>query len=242
MKSDIILIDNQGKGFTEALKETKKVASYTGLEPKLTTRLQLMTEEMLSLARSVTGEMQASFWIENEGSQFDLHMATKTIMDKEKRYNLLSTASSRKNEAAKGFLGKLRDKLEEAMAAEVDHSEEEIPMDIIVDLANEYGYASSGESFSIADKSEAWIMELIGKGTNLRNGVNTNKGIVWVKNGADKRKVFDNAELAEMMSQCGSFAPDEAAVKDFGIKDMDEQVLKKYLLNRFAAKKGRGKF
>ena len=134
MKSDIILIDNQGKGFTEALKETKKVASYTGLEPKLTTRLQLMTEEMLSLARSVTGEMQASFWIENEGSQFDLHMATKTIMDKEKRYNLLSTASSRKNEAAKGFLGKLRDKLEEAMAAEVDH-EEEIPMDIIEDLA-----------------------------------------------------------------------------------------------------------
>jgi len=27
-----------------------------------------------------------------------------------------------------------------------------------------------------------------------------NKGIVWVKNGADKRKVFDNAELAEMMT------------------------------------------
>ena len=135
MRSDIILIDNQGKGFTEALAETKKVASYTGLEPKLTTRLQLMTEEMLSLARSVTGEMQASFWIENEGAQFDLHMATKTVMDKEKRYNLLSSASSRKNEAARGFLGKLRDKLEEAMAAEVDHSED-IPMDIMSDLAN----------------------------------------------------------------------------------------------------------
>ena len=57
MKSDIILIDNQGNGFAEALEETKKVASYTGLEPKLTTRLQLMTEEMLSLARSVTGEI-----------------------------------------------------------------------------------------------------------------------------------------------------------------------------------------
>ena len=65
----------------------------------------------------------------------------------------------------------------------------------------------------------------------IKEGLNKpyhdNKGIVWVKNGADKRKVFDNAELAEMMSQCGSFAPDEAAVKDFGIKDMDEQVLKK---------------
>ena len=37
-----------------------------------------------------------------------------------------------------------------------------------------------------------------------------NKGIVWIKNGADKRKVFDNAELAEMMTECGNFAPDEA--------------------------------
>ncbi len=31
-----------------------------------------------------------------------------------------------------------------------------------------------------------------------------NKGVIWVKNGADKRKVFDNAELAEMMSECGA--------------------------------------
>lgn len=43
----------------------------------------------------------------------------------------------------------------------------------IVELANTYGYASSGESFSIADQNEAWIMELIGKGPG-------NKGIVWV--------------------------------------------------------------
>ena len=46
-------------------------------------------------------------------------------------------------------------------------------IEIIADLANTYGYASSGESFSIADTEEAWIMELIGKGPD-------NKGIVWV--------------------------------------------------------------
>ena len=44
---------------------------------------------------------------------------------------------------------------------------------IIVDLANTYGYCSSGESFSLIDQEEAWIMELIGKGPN-------DKGIVWV--------------------------------------------------------------
>ena len=52
---------------------------------------------------------------------------------------------------------------------------------VIVELANKYGYASSGESFSIADKNEAWIMELIGKGSKLdEKGNNLRKGIVWV--------------------------------------------------------------
>ena len=46
-------------------------------------------------------------------------------------------------------------------------------IDIIVELANTYGYCSSGESFSIIDQNEAWIMELIGKGPDQ-------KGIVWV--------------------------------------------------------------
>ena len=41
------------------------------------------------------------------------------------------------------------------------------------ELVAEYGYASSGESFSIADANEAWIMELIGKGAGK-------KGAVWV--------------------------------------------------------------
>lgn len=51
---------------------------------------------------------------------------------------------------------------------------------VIVDLANEYGYASEGETFSIADKNEAWIMDLVGKGTEMKDGVNTRKGLVWV--------------------------------------------------------------
>ncbi|NDP20630.1 MAG: dipeptidase [Paludibacter sp.] len=44
---------------------------------------------------------------------------------------------------------------------------------VMTDLVAEYGYYSSGESFSIADPNEVWIMEMIGKGRN-------NKGAVWV--------------------------------------------------------------
>ena len=45
-------------------------------------------------------------------------------------------------------------------------------IETIVALANEYGYPSEGETFSIADKDEAWVMDLVGKGEQ--------KGIVWV--------------------------------------------------------------
>ncbi|MDE6236716.1 MAG: C69 family dipeptidase [Muribaculaceae bacterium] len=40
------------------------------------------------------------------------------------------------------------------------------------ELVKNYGYASEGESFSIADKDEVWVMEMIGKGAE--------KGAVWV--------------------------------------------------------------
>ena len=44
---------------------------------------------------------------------------------------------------------------------------------VITELVRQYGYASSGESFSISDANEAWIMEIIGKGKY-------EKGAVWV--------------------------------------------------------------
>ncbi|MDE6559522.1 MAG: C69 family dipeptidase, partial [Muribaculaceae bacterium] len=45
-------------------------------------------------------------------------------------------------------------------------------IDIMTDLVDKYGYVSSGESFSIADKDEVWVMEMIGKGAE--------KGAVWI--------------------------------------------------------------
>ena len=67
----------------------------------------------------------------------------------------------------------------------------------------------------------------------LNKPYHDNKGIVWMKNGADKRKVFGNAELAEMMTDCGSFAPDEAGVRDATVNDLDATTIKQFLGNRF---------
>ncbi|NVO18481.1 MAG: C69 family dipeptidase [Bacteroidetes bacterium] len=58
---------------------------------------------------------------------------------------------------------------------------------IMTDLVAEYGYYSEGESFSISDANEVWIMEMIGKGKpeiikdkKGRITVKYNKGAVWV--------------------------------------------------------------
>jgi dipeptidase len=61
----------------------------------------------------------------------------------------------------------------------------------IVELANTYGYASSGESFSICDPNEAWIMELIGKGEG-------EKGIVWVARQIPEGYVSGHANQARI--------------------------------------------
>ena len=59
------------------------------------------------------------------------------------------------------------------------------------------------------------------------------KGIVWVKQGADKRKVFDNAELIAMLMENRQMHPDSMPVNGTSIKDLDENTLRDYLLNRF---------
>lgn len=61
-----------------------------------------------------------------------------------------------------------------------------------------------------------------------------NKGIIWVKNGADKRKVFDNSELADMMGDCGRYDADEEAVRNATIDDLDANTIKLYMMERFA--------
>lgn len=44
---------------------------------------------------------------------------------------------------------------------------------VMTDLVAEHGYASMGESFSVSDPNQAWILEMIGKGEKA-------KGAVWV--------------------------------------------------------------
>ena len=63
----------------------------------------------------------------------------------------------------------------------------------IGDLVAEYGYYSTGESFSIGDPNEVWIMEIIGKGPGK-------KGAVWVARRVPDGYICGHANQARIRS------------------------------------------
>ncbi len=117
-KSDLIPINNQGVGFDAAVEETRRAAEYCGLDAQNALRLQLFTEEMLSMVRTITGEMDGSFWIERSEQQYQLHLTTRAQMDRKQREALIHASSERINDASRGFLGRLREAFEQAMTSD----------------------------------------------------------------------------------------------------------------------------
>jgi len=54
-----------------------------------------------------------------------------------------------------------------------------------------------------------------------------NKGIIWVKNGSDKRKVVAREEMARLLQSSGNLFADETLVNGTTINDIDNVLLKK---------------
>lgn len=108
MKTDVIVIYSDGSQMEEALLQAEKTAQYKGLSKKAALHLRLLTEEMLGMMRSITGNVKGRFWIEDEKGTFQLHLKVKTYVDFDKREQLLAASTSGKNEAARGIMGKIR--------------------------------------------------------------------------------------------------------------------------------------
>lgn len=87
---------------------------------------------------------------------------------------------------------------------------------VMTSLVQEYGYASEGESFSIADPNEVWILEMIGKGPN-------EKGAVWV--------------AIRIPDDCIACHANQSRIHQFNMKDKKNVMYAKDVIT-FARKKG----
>lgn len=87
---------------------------------------------------------------------------------------------------------------------------------IMTGLVRDYGYYSSGESFSIADPNEVWIMEMIGKGPE-------NKGAVWV--------------AVRIPDDCVAAHANQARIQQFPLNDPENCIYSPDVIS-FAKEKG----
>ncbi|MBQ7487191.1 MAG: hypothetical protein IJT77_06840 [Clostridia bacterium] len=108
MKSEVIVVSSKGKGMDTALAQADKFAEQMGLSHRESLQMRLLVEEVMSMMRSIIGQLEGKFWIEMDNSEYKLYLQSRTLMDSEQRAMLLSASSSGKNEAHRGIMGKLR--------------------------------------------------------------------------------------------------------------------------------------
>lgn len=87
---------------------------------------------------------------------------------------------------------------------------------VMTSLVEEHGFYSSGESFSIADPNEVWVMEMIGKGEG-------NKGAVWV--------------AVRIPDDCVSAHANQARIQQFPLNDSENCIYSPDVIS-FAKEKG----
>lgn len=116
MITDIIKVKSNGQGADMALTATEKAAKYNDLGSKETIRLRLLTEELIGMFHGIAGgDTEADFWIEEKNKEYTIHMKAEVEMNQEVRKEFLSVSSTGENAAAKGFMGRLKDRISIAL-------------------------------------------------------------------------------------------------------------------------------
>lgn len=162
MKSNIISFKKGENKIKDILLETEKVAQYNGLSNKETLRLRLLSEEMSGIIKELVNDFAGDFWIENSNKEYSLNLNVKTdSLDDDTREKLIAVSSSGKNEAHKGFMGKIRSIIE-LLAVSAD-----------VNTPDFYGYyLNSMDDFSMQNSMEYALWSLEKYKEDLKNDNN----------------------------------------------------------------------
>ena len=108
MKTDVMLISNDASNMEAVLGQVDALAAYKALSPKSAMHLRLLAEETMAMVRAITGEINGEFWIEVSDDVYELHLKVDTLTDPQMREQLLLASTTGRNEATRGFMGKIR--------------------------------------------------------------------------------------------------------------------------------------
>ena len=108
MKSNVCILNGNPGEMEAILNEVEKCARYNELSDINTLHVRLLAEELISMLPMLLDHCDGKFWMENDGNKYELHAAIATRSSMTEREKLLSIATSGKNEAAHGIMGKIR--------------------------------------------------------------------------------------------------------------------------------------
>ena len=118
MNTEIIRINTNGEGMEAALSATEAFGLESGLGHRENIRLRLLAEELVGMMRGITAFLEASFWVQQEDRQFEIHLESDVDLNLEMRQQLLAASSTGTNTAARGFMGRLREMIAVALLPE----------------------------------------------------------------------------------------------------------------------------
>lgn len=108
MKSNVCKIDNGIKDLEAILAESEKIAAANNLGEKQTLQLRLLCEEVDGMLPKILGEFDGDFWIEFEDGICKLNALIEfKEFTVEKKAELISVATNKKNAAVKGLVDKI---------------------------------------------------------------------------------------------------------------------------------------
>ena len=113
MKSNICKIEKGTRDLEAILKECERVAEYNGLTHKQSLQLRLLCEELDGMLPYIIDEFEGDFWIEYEEGVCKVNaLINIPDFDADKREMLIDVAKNKKNAAAVGIVGKIRNAIE----------------------------------------------------------------------------------------------------------------------------------
>ena len=120
MKTDVIKINQENNRLDEILTAAQSSAAYAGLDKKQSLRLRLLAEELVGMLKELSGKYEGEFWIELEDKKFELVtcLYINEAMDNQTKKGFIDVSTDKKNAAAKGLMGKIRDVVENMMYPE----------------------------------------------------------------------------------------------------------------------------
>lgn len=139
-RSEILTIDNSEESMAKAIDAADAFIASLDLDRRSAIRTRLLAEETIGMVRAMTGDFTAKFWLEEENGERRVRLTADTDMDKAKKEKLLSVVRSGKNDAAKGFMGKIRDIIQNGMLA----FDNMMKIQDDLDEMSEYSYLSLG--------------------------------------------------------------------------------------------------